>query len=77
MEAMLATSSSQLCHEASIQGSNQLLCPALPACRPFLLHYPRDRIAVIDDVCMLHQHSAQQKKGEVGGRPLLGAVHSS
>jgi hypothetical protein len=31
---------------------------------PFLLHYPRDRIAVIDDVCMLHPHTAEGKKGE-------------
>lgn len=36
-------------------------------CRPFLLQFPRDRVAVIDDVCMLHPHQAQQKQGEVGG----------
>lgn len=39
--------------------------PFLRACRPFLLHYPRDRVAVIDDVCMTHPHQAQQKQGEV------------
>ena len=28
---------------------------------PFLMHYPRDRIGVIDEVCMLHPHSAESK----------------
>ncbi|KAL4430961.1 hypothetical protein ABPG75_006217 [Micractinium tetrahymenae] len=31
---------------------------------PFLLQYPRDRVAVIDDACMTHPHFAQAKKGE-------------
>lgn len=32
--------------------------------RPFILHYPRDRVGVVDEVCMLHPHSAEGKQGE-------------
>ena len=32
---------------------------------PFLLGYPQDRIAVIDEVCVIHPHKPLQERGKV------------
>jgi hypothetical protein len=31
---------------------------------PYLLRYPRDSIAVIDEICMVHPHTVGTKSGE-------------